>query len=364
MKCVQFDQRGDFLVFKVTSEYQRIHQIPASCCCCCAASMDSWKEPNKSKKKPGLRTGQHSEIRKALHWGLKNISQKQSICLWMGSSFSKSLGGHWKAPVPSWHPPLISVLAVMVLHTWTQLRIFLGISMNNSPYICGSDGLCVHSVHSSITSQAWVNHLCSYKTGRQVLLHFADGDHKARDKMSQLCLQRNFVLEPVFRCSLLTCCLQGLIAFEAVQLQALWPQAISAASSKTNSIRNKHGMRGDSAVVLVWATPTKWTWEMTEWVSLWATAIKLHYLSQYIIYIRVTSPFETHDLVLNRVELIWKTSLYFEHLFLKMDPCTSCVQLPDCVLTCLCISGQDSENRIVPTQTLESVYELWIPIWN
>lgn len=59
-----------------------------------------------------------------------------------------------------------------------------------------------------------------------------------------LCLQRNFVPEPVFKCSLLACCLQGLIAFEAVQLQALWPQAILAASRKTSSIHNKYGMGG------------------------------------------------------------------------------------------------------------------------
>lgn len=50
--------------------------------------------------------------------------------------------------------------------------------------------------------------------------------------------------EPVFKCSLLACCLQGLIAFEAVQLQALRPQAVLAASSETSSIHNKHGMGG------------------------------------------------------------------------------------------------------------------------
>lgn len=64
------------------------------------------------------------------------------------------------------------------LHKWTQLLIF---SKKNSPYIQRSDGSNVHSVHSSITSQAWLNHLCSYETGRQVLLHFTDGDREARD---------------------------------------------------------------------------------------------------------------------------------------------------------------------------------------
>lgn len=122
-------------------------------------------------------------------------------------------------------------------------------------------------MHSFITLQAWVNHLCSYETSRQVLLHFADGDHKARDKMSQLCLQRNFVPEPVFKCSLLACCLQGLIAFEAVLLQALRPQAILAASSETSSIHNKHGMGGGQCSGAGMSNPEK-TDMRNDWISV------------------------------------------------------------------------------------------------
>lgn len=117
-------KRGNFPVFKVTSEYQRVHQIHASCCCCCAAGTASWKEPKQYQRKPGLRTGQHSETSKALHWGLKNISQKVYICLWKGSSFSESLGGHWKAPPPSWHTSLVSVPGVMSLHMNTVANNF------------------------------------------------------------------------------------------------------------------------------------------------------------------------------------------------------------------------------------------------
>lgn len=110
---------------------------------------------------------------------------------------------------------------------------------------------------------------------------------------------------------------QGLIAFEAVQLQALWPQAILGASSKTSSVQNKHRWEGDSAEALVWATSTKQTWEMTEYVSLWTTRIKCHHLSKYNIYVRAASPFETLGLIWNRVEPTWKTRLYLNIYFLK-----------------------------------------------
>lgn len=155
---------------------------------------------------------------------------------------------------------------------------------------------------------------------------------------------------------------QGLTAFEAVPLQALWPQAILAASSKTSSVQNKHGMGGEQCSGAGVSNHDKADMRND---CHWTTGIKFHHLSKYNIYIRATSPFETRGLVWNRVELTWKTRLYFEHLFFNMEPCTLCLQLPNSVLTCLCVSGQDcatksSENRIVPTQTLESVYELWI----
>lgn len=79
---------------------------------------------------------------------------------------------------------MISFLSARVeygatLYTWAQLLIFLDFSKNNSPHIQRSDGSDVHSANSFITSQPWINNLCSYETGRHVLLHFTDGNHKA-----------------------------------------------------------------------------------------------------------------------------------------------------------------------------------------
>lgn len=90
---------------------------------------------------------------------------------------------------------------------------------------------------------------------------------KQEIKMSQLCLQRNFVPEPVFKCSLLACCLQGLVAFEAVQLQALWPQAILAASRKTSSIHNKYGMGRGQCSGAGMSNPKK-TDMRNDWISV------------------------------------------------------------------------------------------------
>ena len=169
----------------VISEYQWLQQIQASCCCCHAAGLASWKEPKKAQRQPGLKTGEHSEHVTLCTGGYKNISEKQYNCLWNDSSFWKSLRGCWKAPAPPWHMlALISLTEVdygTILHTWTQLLIFLHFSKNNSLYIWRSDVSDVHSLHSCITSQAPVNQLCSYETGRQVLLHFTDGVCKARD---------------------------------------------------------------------------------------------------------------------------------------------------------------------------------------
>lgn len=171
-----------FLVFRLpvnTNDF-----MPAVVAVCCR--FGQLKGAQESPKAPRVKDWRALRNMQAFALGITKIFLKSSLfCLWKCSSFSKSLGGHWKAPEPSWHTrSLISVTGVdygTTLHTWTQLVIFLVFSKNNSPCIWRSDGSDVHSAHSRITSQARLNHLCSYETGRQVLLHFTDGNHKARD---------------------------------------------------------------------------------------------------------------------------------------------------------------------------------------
>lgn len=176
---MSLDERADFLGFKATSEYQWLKQIHSSCCC--AAGLASCKHPKESPRQPGLKAGKYIETCKALYQRLQKWSWKTIYCLWNSSNFSKSLGGHWKTPALSWH--VISLLWARGVqygttrYTQAQLLIFLDFS-NNSPYVQRYDGSNVHLSYSCITSQPWINNSCSCETGRQVLLHSADGDCK------------------------------------------------------------------------------------------------------------------------------------------------------------------------------------------
>lgn len=65
--------------------------------------------------------------------------------------------------------------------------------------------------------------LCFYEAGRQVLFHFADGDQKAGDKIKHpSCAYRGTLCQSQYlNAPCLHAAHQGLIAFEAVQLEGL-----------------------------------------------------------------------------------------------------------------------------------------------
>lgn len=175
---------------------------------------------------------------------------------------------HWENTERLHHPPDIHPsfqFQELWHYTWTQLLVFLGFSMNDSPYICGSDGFCVHLVHSFITSRAWVNHLCSYRqVGRYYfILQMAITDREREIKCpavptEELCARASIQMFPAymalkgsFHLKLLNC--------RPCDHKPCQLPAVKQALSKTNM-----GWEGDSAGVLVWATLMKQTWEMTK----------------------------------------------------------------------------------------------------
>lgn len=191
--------------------------------------------------------------------------------------------------------------------------------------------------------------------------------------MSQLCLKRNFVPEPIFKCSLPTCCLQELVAFSPVQPQSLWPQAVPVASSKTSSPYKEHrvgggqykgaGMGNLDQMDIKNGCRRLWNVVTPNHMNQMLSSKQLQNLHNSSLLKTTYIQVETYSifLVLNWFEKI--DFILGTRLSLNMSPCILCLQLPDFVLTSLCVSGQhcatkNSENRIIPPAT-----NTWECVW-